>query len=408
MPIPLASKLPYSRASNCLPGVLHYEPLALGNTQRRLKNRTALVPILNLDEYRFRAVIDWIEFRVQLARPTQAQHVQAVLRRFLARDSFVDPEDEGDGNVFAACTIKVQEPPSFALIYAIHQALCDKFGGATSARVTGLEISVDAYVAENTDASRRRLLGALQRTIWTSRDIWANPDSRLRSIWKKKSNGVQKLLPELQHDDPRGRRANSEHHRAPFVDGTMYLGARDDEVMLRLMEKIKDRQRLDGSYDDLDEPSKRVRIEVTLKGSELLSIGVTDIASLRHLKLTTMQGRYFQFKLPTFKHDPARGLSGALQAFQEEERARVFHATGVMGLSVMDSAVALQRRRSWPGVRKNLKSMNRKGQRTQVPRLAAPFVAYEWLNKKVSLALRNLHKREDRSWSKMAAQGVGR
>ncbi|OJH42989.1 hypothetical protein IE00_19375 [Paracoccus sp. SM22M-07] len=72
MPIPLASKLPYSRASNCLPGVLQYEPLALSNTQRRLKNRTALVPILNLDEYRFRTVIDWIEFRVQLARPTQA------------------------------------------------------------------------------------------------------------------------------------------------------------------------------------------------------------------------------------------------------------------------------------------------------------------------------------------------
>ncbi|RJE80013.1 hypothetical protein DWB67_09985 [Paracoccus sp. JM45] len=386
--------------------MLHYKPVALGNTQRRLNDRIALVPIVDLDAYRFHAVIDWVEFRIHLGRPTQAQHVQAVLRRYLARDSFIAPEDGTDGSVFTVCTIKVQEPSSFALIHVIHRALCDRFGEASSARVTGLEVSVDAYVAENANATRAHLLGALQRTIWTSRDILTNSNSRLRSVWKKQSDGVQKLLPELQHDDARGRRANSENHRAPFIDGTMYLGARHDDVMLRLMEKVKDRQRFDGSYDDLNEPSKRVRIEVTLKGSELTSVGITDIASLRRLKLTSMQGRYFQFKLPTFKRHVDHGLSGTLQAFQEEERARVFHTTGVMGLSVMDSALALQRKRSWPGVRKNLRSMNRKALRTQMPRLAAPFIAFERLNMKVSLALRSLQKREDRSWSRMTRQSV--
>ena len=94
------------------------------------------MPTLNMDEYRFRAVIDCIEFRVQLARPTPAQHVQTVLRCYLARDSFINPEDKCDGNVFAACTIKVQEPPSFALIYAILYALYDTFGEFTSARST--------------------------------------------------------------------------------------------------------------------------------------------------------------------------------------------------------------------------------------------------------------------------------
>ena len=172
MHLPTIAILPFAKSPATPPLMLNHDAVALKNSQARLRGRTALVPDIDLGSWKFRAVIDWIEFRMHFSRGTQVQHVQDVLRRFLGRNGDITREDKGPGDVFSVCTIKVQEPKNLALITTTHQALVDTFGGATGARVTGIEISFDAYPCKPSNDARSTLLAVMQRTIWTTRDIW--------------------------------------------------------------------------------------------------------------------------------------------------------------------------------------------------------------------------------------------
>ena len=107
--------LPYAKTSKP-PLVLEHDLVDLTNSQRRLVDRQVLMPEIDLDAYRFRAVIDWIELRLELGRPTQAQYVQRVLRQHLNRNSHIRPENEGPGSVATVFQIKIQEPISLALV----------------------------------------------------------------------------------------------------------------------------------------------------------------------------------------------------------------------------------------------------------------------------------------------------
>ncbi|SOC20522.1 hypothetical protein SAMN05877809_11251 [Rhodobacter sp. JA431] len=302
MTLPTNAPLPFAK-TRTRPLLLGHKLRVLRNTQNRLKGRVALVPELDLRAYRFRAVFDWIEFRVHFTKQTQARYVQDVLRRFLDRDSHITPADEGLGGVFTECRIKVQEPPSMAVVTAIHKALQDTFGEASQSRVTGMEISVDAYPTEPADNARATLLGAMQRTIWTDRSIWAATMSRPRSVFAKGKKGVQRLVRAGRAQEPDLLGFVPEDHMPPAIDGTMYLGAKTDPVMIRLMDKVIDTQHPTTGPVQLEEDRQRVRIEATLKDGELGAIGVSDIASLKILRPSKLQKRYFQFKLPTFSQD---------------------------------------------------------------------------------------------------------
>lgn len=289
--LPTSALLPCSK-THARPLTLPHKIVALPNTQRRLAGRVALVPEVDLSAHRFRAVIDWIEIELHFVHKTQVQHVQKVLKRYLDRNSFIDPSDKGPGDVFSVCTIKIQEPKDLAMIVAIHRELADTFGEASKASVTAIEISVDAYPDETTDSARATLLGAMQRTIWTGRDIWTASDSRPRTVFGKGVSGNFKLAPPSREEalarklSKHGELLDAvdpDHYRAPAIDGTLYLGAKSEDLMIRVMEKVIDGQRPDGTFIALTDEQKRVRIEATLKGPELLALGVTDIASLRQI-----------------------------------------------------------------------------------------------------------------------------
>ena len=236
--------------------------------QPRLRDREFLVPAVALDDFRFRAAIDWIELELHLGRPIQVQHVQKVLRRFLDRDSHVAPLQLRPGSVFSSCRIRIQEPPSLAIVAALHVDVADTFGEAAESRVTDLGAVLTQYPKQLSDEARVRLLDALQRTIWTGRDIVTSPHSRPRCIIGREARDVFRLAPGPNMDDLSRCRTIPENHHIPFVDGTMYLGAKDDAVMIRLMDKVKDRQRPDGTCEQLDADRRRVRIEVSLKENE--------------------------------------------------------------------------------------------------------------------------------------------
>lgn len=397
MKLPSLAPLPYGKI-DAEPLLLQHLEVSLPNAQKRLAGRVALKPDVNLERFRFRAVIDWIEFKVHLGRITQVQHVQAVLRRFLARDSYIAPEDIGPGEAFCRCRIKVQEPENLAQIVAIHQALVETFAETAASAVTGIEVSIDAYPKNEGSRTRADLLGALQRTLWTNRDIWSKKDSRPRTVFGRSRDEVRKLSPGPL-DEIEGLRSSllPMQHSSAVLDGTLYIGAKDDDVMIRVMDKVIDAQHPDGQRIDLPDSRKRVRVEVTVKGAELQEIGLSDVPSLKNLKLTLFQGRYFQFRLPTFAQpDPSTGGSAAIRSRQQKERAKIYLLSGVTGLISNEKAAAGRARKMAGQVRQVLGSMN-----LSVParkRLGSSFTSYTEINKKVALALRDLGRRERTAW----------
>ena len=162
-------------------------------------------------------------------------------------------------------------------------------------------------------------------------------------------------------------------------------------------------QRMDGSFTDLANDRKRVRIEATLKGAELSAIGVTDIASLKALKVSRLQKRTFQFKLPTFSaRSQIRTGSDVLHNEKQLWRARTWLRAGLVGLMAMDRAsenfLETQKRDVAKAVRRI------KGPRPRVfagKRLADSFVAWDEMNRKVNVALTALEKREGTAWKKL-------
>ncbi|WP_207099692.1 hypothetical protein [Paracoccus shandongensis] len=400
MNIPTIAPLPsFHHLKNALN--LSHDLVAINSTQRRLIDRMTMRPVIDLDAYRFRAVIDWIEFKVHFGRRTQVQHVQEVLRRLLSRDSHIKPVDPGPGSTFNSCSIRVQEPESMALIEKIHVEFARTFGEAAGSLVTGIEISVDAYPKKPSDRTRATLLGALQRTIWTDRDLWSNPDSRPRTVFDKGSGvTTKKLSPGRDKDSTGLSRLVPENHDAPFIDGTMYLGARDDDVMIRIMDKVKDRQRPDLTYDALSDNRKRVRIEVTLKGSAPFLLGITDVPSLRRMKITSIKKRFFQFKIPTFsRRTPIRTGADLMHNAREVWRAQTYLRAGIGGLMTMEKAGDAYRKTLLPDLRKTRRTLKRLGPRKWGgKRLAPALVSWTGLNQKVDAAIRQLDKREKTAW----------
>lgn len=186
--------------------------------------------------------------------------------------------------------------------------------------------------------------------------------------------------------------------RAPYTDGTLEVGEKNASVTWRVMDKIIDRQNVAaGTFMPLDDKSKRARVEVTLNQPEVEALGITYLNDLRALSFTQLQGRYFQFALPTFVSQVNRkpGIGMTIAAARNPERAAKFFKTGVVGLKAMDEV----RAERWLQMRRTiLPDMHERGlllspiDRT-AKGVAGTFVAYDELNARVRVALRNLGSR---------------
>lgn len=408
MSIPTIAILPYRKVSRRALS-LEYRVRPLEMPQRRFRNRYVMVPDIDLSSYRFQAVFDWIEFEVHFAQRTQAQHVQKVLRRFHERDSWIVPKDTGAGATFSSCTIKVQAPKSRATITAMHAALIDAYGEAARSRVTGIEVSVDIYPRKPSELARAKMLGVLQRSIWTDRDILAQANSYPRFVWGRGRKSQQKMLPVLRGLDAGNGAAKTsgdhyspweqhELHHTPGLDTTMYLGAKTDDVMIRIMDKVVDEQRPDQTKRDLDEKEKRVRIEVTLQGKALEEFGLSDVPTLDGFKVTTLQGDFFTFRLPTVV-GPVQGQSDALHAVRvwlDRHRIEGYLKTGMVGLSAMDHGRDKRLKPVRRKVREQLKKAGKPVLSSLDERVAQSYCAYQDLNQRVAAAMRDLIKREER------------
>ncbi len=387
---------------------LEFVEVACTKAQPRFAGRSMLKPLINLDDFRFRAVIDWVDVRITLKQVTQFQYVQKEIKAFVQRDSWITPINPGEGGETNTFDFRIQEPSSIAQVSEICNAVFSKFLKASAPTITGIEISVDAYPDEPSDDKRALLSGVIQRTIFSRRDITTDSNDRARSIVGADSISVLKLIPDAAisaSDSPSS--LTPSHYKIPWIDGTFYLGGRDNDVMIKVMDKVIDQQnRRATTVRILDDHEKRVRIEVTLKGSELNALGIVDLAGMKALSFGKLQGRYFQFKLPTFKTKTSskKSAAGAAEVELDRRRAETFLMVGNVGVDATNRARASFHERMMPEVRRALRSAGRKIHRSrQGGGGTGSMIAYEALNICVANALRHLGEREKTAWAKAAS-----
>lgn len=339
MRLPTIADLPYGKEEKP-PVRLQFVEVACKGSQARLVGRSALEPKLDLGDFTFRAVVDWVDIRVTLKQVTQVQWVQQVLREFIPRDSWIYSVNAGEGGQSEIFDIRIQEPTSMAEVFSICEALSVRFGNGAVPTITSLEISVDAYPKLPSDQKRSQLLGVMERTIFTSRDITTNSPDRPRTSIGKASK-TRKLIPEALIKNIRySSLLKLPRFSAPWIDGTFYIGAKENDLMIRIMDKKLDPQNPKAETRVvLGDTEKRVRIEAALRQRELADLGIVLVDDIRNFSFGTFQGKYFQFKLSSFATKNTRGTSGGSAALTlDQGRAEVFLIAGIYGVERLDRA----------------------------------------------------------------------
>jgi hypothetical protein len=385
---------------------LRYDRIPVGMKQQRLMGRFKLVPQVQLYEYQCRAVIDWIKIRVTFGQLTQHQWVQDEVEPIIGRKCHIDVIDEKPGRVSDTFEITFQEP-DLRRVERACSMLDARFRLQTSPIVCALEISVDFRSRFRDQRDRARLFMALTRHFHTTRDVMSRYGDRPRFSFGR---GAQNAIGVIGRK--KGHPERDDHYlislasdRVPYVDATYYVGAKQADVSWRVMDKVIDTQnRAAETFVSLEEPDKRVRIEVTLRGAAVADLGVNNLSDMKDLSLPRLQSRFFSFVLPTFidARQMRSDFPAAAIAWKERQREQKFLNTGAIGLAAMDAALARQVKKVRLDARGDLRH-----RRVAMFPLARPgtgrsgsFVAYEEMNERVGVALRHLGERVAASLSR--------
>lgn len=402
----LAKKVP------AIIGHLHYEPVELPNSQKRLDGRHALRPAIDLSSFKTRAVIDWFTLGVLLEKTTHFRWVQSEIAGLLGRPPFVKNIFGKSNDASVGFDVTFQEPDIPTVLKAV-AAIDAKFRLAMSPIVRSIEISVDFTPKVPNELERARMARILMNHLLIQPDVITSLRDRPRTVWGRDERSIMRLLYDSKHltaEENKRFLIETERDREPFTDGTLEIGAKEAEVRWRVMEKIIDRQNISaGTFVALDEADKRARIEVTLDRPEVEALGLTFLSDLAGLDFTRLQGRYFRFFLPTFSGESAHrpGRRSAFVHWRDRQRALKFGKTGSIGLKAMDEACVEQHTKLKRGVLNDLHSRD-----LRLPRdrragrgSTGSFIAYEELNRRVRTALRNLGQRVVADFAPQAKEG---
>jgi hypothetical protein len=374
---------------------LSFAPATLKHKQPRLRERVSLEPALDLDNFRCRAVMDRIEVRFRIARPTQAASLHHRLKAITGVASpFIDPV--GCSWLRMDCFDLTLQEPSAAVLSRVEEFLSGSFGFTSPAEIRLFEVSVDFWSNGASPTGKQRLIGLLQRCYLPQEDVWST-GRRPRFNAGPSARGRRFVLPkqDREHLFP-------EDLMAAPVDATFYLGERNGDWMVRLMHKTIDTQNpAIGTYVALPSEERRVRIEVVLQGAELASLGLRKPADLVGFKFVHLQGRYFRFMLPTFQGEAiltSLGMREAIHRWREQERLSIFLRAGIIGLEAKRRAREALSRKHRPEITALNKARGTRASRSPSLRrgkgVQADYVAYEALNCLVRRAFEHLAKRE--------------
>jgi hypothetical protein len=366
--------------------VLEYLATPSTAAQRRVAGRTVVHPVIDFNDYTCRAVIDWVDINFWFAQTTQFRFVQDILRPMIGRQPRVDPIEPGLGNESTMFRVRFQEP-ELDLLAKCEEELDKRFICELQGVIHSIEISVDFKPKIPSSDKIGRMVGVLARHLFPDRDFMAEGLDRPRFFWRRRKEptflmGANNLL-------------SSHADRPAPIDATFWVGRKDGPVSWRVMEKTIDNQNIEaGTWDDLPISEHRARIEVTLDRQELIDLGVNFLDDLRTFNFAKMQGRYFQFMVPTFENDFA-GKHPARKALELDRWIRFLNA-GVVGLVAMEGARQSFRDNARPELKRQVRAnkhkirpLTRVGTGT-----SGSFLAYEALNGRAAMALEDLKDRK--------------
>ena len=395
-----------------------YQASQNASIQPVLRDRLALQPDIDLNQYHCRAVLDWVELRLD----TTGKHQSVNIQRFAAKvlgdhgsssSVFVWGSGRKVRYIGSQFILRVQQPEPCVLIPLCKQLYQKYLPGACSIaelQIAGMEVSVDFVVKgqqrlspDTRNLLRWRMTELLRRhlkphEVLTEEErcyprFYSDATGKGSAVFfvetkKPKAFGnayteIMKLGLPMSVLGPLHR---SSHNQAP-VDTTSYIGEKNCPVMLRVMDKTTDRRHPDKEdVEQLPEQERRSRVEVTLQSDGdnvggAAAVGVETIEDLFSFQFQKIRKPIFEFFLPTFNTgDEMADLPFSVKV---TERG-VFERSGVYGLdrthrSIQQIRMARYRKRE---ITDKPKALGSKGR----------LLSYVELNGKVDRALRKLSK----------------
>ncbi|MCA0961986.1 hypothetical protein [Salipiger bermudensis] len=339
---------------------LRYELQAHVSDQPVTNGRIRATPLIDLTNYRFSAVLDWIAIAVTLPKRQATVNVGKSIKKRLNQPELggvsVNPLKKGGDRYTREMKLTIQDPTLQRLSKVLDE-LARRYDvpvedGRAEHRVMGFELAIDIYprpskVKDNLEFALRRVqMSELLRKHFAPEQIFETGD------FTEKRDSLRFNDGEGQHqiERPKGQRGprnlkdvprlllaatDPANHLAAPVNATVYLGKRSRPMSYRLQDKVADQRDKDGEPRvKLSPKDRRSRIEVTLESTTLegdtipeqLDLFTVDDFSRRYWK--GLRAVFFDFECPTFKAAP----SGE----PEPELVEVFKKTGVIGVKLCD------------------------------------------------------------------------
>lgn len=264
-----------------------------------------------LPRYRCRAVIDWLDIRIEVASATNFMTVQAEITRILGtpKPVYVSALDEGPGRAATIFDIRIHDPNRLTDLTACMAQLAARFPLSEPPEVVKLELAVDFYSRHDSPADLPAMTERLMREL----AVEGNRPRQHIHI----AEGLH--VTEFLLDDEIQWKTNPH-----FM---MYVGNREDAEAWRVYLKQTDFNKTPIT----DSQQHRARVEVTMSG-EPLALHCTTLASMADMRFERLSDkfRFREFLAPEVPAD-LQGIPRVL-ADRKAKQLRTAAQTGYIAL----------------------------------------------------------------------------
>lgn len=273
--------------------------------------------VIGIRDFRRRACVDWLDVTLQTARQTQFQHVQSAFDAAGVGRLYVSPVAAGPGRV--TNTFVVRFTDRLANDYeALRKAIADvsaAFPLTDEPVIHAIEVACD-FTHKGDVAQRDSATVSMTHRLQTS--LLANG---IKPRQFEPSSGKNRFM------DKPGQRLDPELN--------FRVGNEWEDVAWHVYWKRTDKKL------PLPLTEWRARVEVTLKGDALKSIGLATVSDLDGYRFASL-ARFFRFRTPIKPEIQATGNRFKLVAIKANRRLN--DATAERGLHSFES---LGRRDKW-------------------------------------------------------------
>ena len=395
-----------------------YRPATGATIQPVLRDRMLVKPDVDLNRYRCKAVIDWIEIRLRTSSTHQAINVRRFAVSALGEigstsSIYVSGPQRQTGYSGSEFNLRIQQPGPIALIY-----LCKKLNAKYRStgesigelQIAGIEVSIDFYVRKqdelNLDAQnllRWQMTDLLRRHLKPHAVLTEQEDCFPRFYSQADGKRTAVFVVDRRNSKPSGAQLSevarlelsesvltplrlAAHQQAP-VDTTSYIGSKIFPVMLRVMDKTTDRRDPKRNVVViLPSTAWRSRVEVTLSALDgeydgTSPVGLSTLGDLFRYQFKQIRKPFFEFFWPTFN---ALDDAAAFPFPTNISEQKVFERSGVYGLDRLHRSMELIARARFKK-KEILIAPTRLGSKGRL-------VSYDSLNRMMDRALSKLSK----------------